>query len=129
MENKNSKKISSKLNKFFLAFLFASRGIVSASKERNIKFHFFAATIIILFGFFLTLSKTEWFVVLILIGIIISLEMINTSIEELANITRDKLNLSYSETTRARDVSAGAVLIVSMVAAIIGIIIFLPKIL
>ncbi len=129
MPNKNNNKISSKLNKFFLAFLFAYRGIVSASKERNIKFHFFVGTIIILLGFFLSLSKVEWFIILLLIGLVISLEMINTSIEELANITRDKLNLGYSETTRTRDVSAGAVLVVSVIAAIIGIIIFLPKIL
>ncbi len=117
------------MKKFFRAFIFAYNGIISSIKERNIRFHFIATITVLLAGLFFDLSTIEWFVVLILIGIIISLEMINTSIEELANITRDKLNLDYEATKRTRDVSAGAVLVFSIIAAIIGIIIFLPKIL
>ena len=112
-----------------MAFVFAWRGFLSSLKERNIKFHVCAAILVIIFGIYFKLSSIEWFVILILIGLIISLEMINTSLEELANISRDKLRLSYNETTRARDVSAGAVFVMSIIAAIIGIIIFLPKIL
>lgn len=117
------------MKKFFRAFVFAYNGIITSFKERNIKFHFIATIFVILLGLFLNLSRVEWFVILILIGIIIALEMVNTSLEELANITRDKLNLNYEATKRARDVSAGAVLVFSIIAAIIGIIIFLPKIL
>lgn len=117
------------MKKFFMAFFFAGRGIKSSLKERNIKFHLFATIVVILFAIYFKISQAEWFIILILIGLVISLEMINTSLEEIANITRDKLNLEYSATTRARDVCAGAVLVVSIISAIIGLIIFLPKIL
>ena len=117
------------MKKFFRAFVFAYNGVITSFKERNIKFHFTAATIVKLTGLFFHLSRTEWFVILILIGIIIALEMINTSLEEIANITRDQLNLDYSSTKRTRDVSAGAVLVMSIIALIIGVMIFVQKIL
>jgi len=116
------------MKKFFLGFLFAWRGIKSSLKERNIKVHLFITIIVILFGVYFKLSQLELFIVIILIGLVMSMEMINTSIESLADVARDKLNLEYSATTRTRDVSAGAVLITAICAFIIGLIIFLPKI-
>ncbi len=116
------------MKKFFLAFVFAWRGIKSSFIERNIKLHFIATILVILFGLYYKISKLEWFVIIILIGLIISLEMMNKSIEDLANVVRDRLNLEYTATTKLRNVAAGAVLISSICAFVIGLIIFLPKI-
>lgn len=115
--------------KVLRSFKYASQGIVSMMSERNMKVHIFAALIAVLLGNYLQLSLTEWFIILILIGAIFALEMVNTAIEELANIIRDELKLDYKATQRARDIAAGAVFVMAIIAAIIGTAIYLPKIL
>ncbi|MGD9129595.1 MAG: diacylglycerol kinase family protein [Candidatus Woesebacteria bacterium] len=118
-----------KTKKFFKAFIYAFRGIVSGFKERNMKFHGVMTILVLEAGLFFSISKYDWFIVLILIAIVWAAELVNTAVEELANTLRDELNLSYSSTTRARDAAAGAVLVVAIAAAMIGLAIFLPKIL
>lgn len=116
-----------KFAKFFKAFKYAGRGFISALQERNMRFHLIVAIITTLAGLYYNLNQWEWTVILILMGLVISAEMVNTAVEELANIVRDKLKLSYHATTRARDVAAGAVLVLAVIAAVIGLMIFLPK--
>ncbi len=115
------------INKFFKGFYYAYRGLISGFKERNMKFHGIATAAVLIFGLILGLSKIEWFTVLILIGVIWSAELVNTSIEELANIIKDHEGLDYYATTRTRDIAAASVLILAIIAAIIGLIIFVPK--
>lgn len=112
--------------RFFRAFYFAARGILSALKERNMKFHAIVTVLILGFGWYFQLSHLEWTIVAILIGSVLAAEMFNTAIEELADIVRDEIPVMYEGTTRARDVAAGAVLVLSIVAAILGGLIFWP---
>lgn len=116
-------------SKFFKAFYYAGRGIVSALSERNVRFHVGATGVVLLAGVWLRLSQVEWYIVLLLIGAVISAELVNTAIEDLANHVRDDLKIGYSATARTRDVAAGAVLVLAIVAAIIGCMIFIPKLL
>lgn len=113
--------------KVLRSFRYALQGWISAVRERNMKVHLLALSIVLLVGSWLSLTQLEWIIVLLLSALVISAEMINTSLEELANITRDELKLSYAATRRARDTAAGAVLVVAFVAAIIGSTIFVPK--
>lgn len=115
--------------KVLRSFLYAFRGIWHAIDERNMKVHVLAAGVVVGAGFFLNLSRIEWCIVLLLIAAVWSAEMVNTAVEELANIVRDELKLTYVATQRARDVAAGAVLIFALVALVISGMIFLPKIL
>jgi len=79
---------------------------------------------VILFGIWLRLSATEWFICLILFGLIISLELVNTAIEAVVDlVTEEKKPLAK----KAKDAAAGAVLFSAIMAAIIGLWIFLPK--
>ncbi len=116
-----------KIQKFFHAFPCAFNGILSGFKERNMRFHGVAAVIVLLLGWRVGLSQLEWLTVLLLIGLVWSAELVNTAIEELANIVRDELGLDYKATTRARDTAAGAVLVLAIVASLIGLLIFVPK--
>jgi undecaprenol kinase len=116
------------LKKFFMGFFYAGRGVISGFTERNMKFHGVATLGVIILGLACNLNMGEWVIILILIGLIWSAEMVNTSIEELANIAKKENNLSYEATTRLRDVAAGSVLVLAIVAAIIGLMIFGPKI-
>lgn len=91
------------------------------------KVHGLAALLAIFFGILLNLAVWEWIVVLILIGMVFGAEIINTSIEELANVVKEKNKLDYAATTATRNLAAGAVLVIAIAAAIIGVLIFGSK--
>ncbi len=125
--NKNMK-TTLKLKKFIMSFVNAGKGIISGFMERNMRVHGLATGLVFILGSWLKLNKEEWLIILLLIASIWSAELANTAIEELANIVRDELKLSYEATRRARDTAAGAVLILAIVAVIIALLIFAPKI-
>ena len=114
------------MKKFFKGFVYAYRGIRATCKERNMRFHLFAAWVVIVAGIFFHLSRLEWAVIFICIGSVMAAEAINTAIESVCNVVRDELGAPYSSTRIARDVAAGAVLITALIAAIVGVIIFFP---
>lgn len=91
------------------------------------KVHLVALISVILLGVLVDLNQTEWIAILLCIGGVISLELVNTSLEELADLIRDTQHLPYSATRRARDVAAGAVFVMAIVSACIAALIFLPK--
>lgn len=110
-------------------FKHASQGVKLGWQERNMKIHVTMAGLVIVSGLIMGLDKFSWFIILILIGSVISAELFNTAIEDLANLLRDEERLGYKTTKQARDLAAGAVFVVSIVAAIIGSIIFLNRLL
>ena len=76
-------------------------------------------------GVILKISLIEWIVVLLLICLVLVLEMINTAFENTIDLITDK----YHDLAKAvKDIAAGSVLIVSFFAGIIGMLIFIPKI-
>ncbi len=113
--------------KVFKSFVYAGAGIIKGFAERNMRVHGIAAFVVIVLGFYFGISELEWVLVLILMGLVWSAELVNSAIEELANLVRDELGLGYRATKRARDLAAGAVLVLATVAAIIGGLIFLPR--
>ena len=111
------------------AFGYAMDGWKWALRERNIKIHLLMSLCVISMSIFFQISLIEWIIVLFLIGAVISVEIINTAVEDVCNILKTKLKLQYNETMVARDLAAGAVLWISVVSALIGLIIFTPKVL
>ncbi len=116
------------MQKLFKSFVDAWHGIRAGWSQRSVHIHMFIAFAVFVAGYFLQISRIEWFVVIVLVGVVWSAELFNTAIEDEANIMRDKLGAPYSVMGRAKDLAAGAVLIVAVTAAIIGLAIFLPKI-
>ena len=114
------------IKKFFMGFKYAFTGIFETIKEeRNIKVHIFIMTLVIIMGILLKISIAEWMICIILFSIVIAGEIFNTAIEKTVDmISKEKCELAR----RAKDSSAGAVLVLAIGAAIIGLIIFLPKI-
>lgn len=107
-------------------FKYAIEGIIAALKsERNMKIHITIMTFVIIAGFILKISQIEWIICIILFAMVISAEMFNTVVEKIIDIVvpekSDKVKF-------IKDVSAGAVLVIAIAAAIIGIVVFLPKI-
>lgn len=127
MKLENKEEIKTETKKIVNSFKYAIRGIITGFKEeRNMKIHILAVVIVVILGIVLKISKTEWIICLILFGAVISAELFNTAIETVVDIAMPEIN---EKARIAKDVSAGAVLIQAIISAIIGIIIFAPKIL
>ena len=109
---------------FFNAVLFALHGIKQfISRERNGRIQIaFGATAIIL-GFTVSLTSFQWLLVLFCIGLVISLEMINSAIERYCDLVTTDFHPGIKV---IKDVAAGAVLVASVTSLIIGLIIFIP---
>lgn len=97
----------------------------TTSHERNFRIEIIFAIVATAASFILKVSIIEWAILVLVIGMVLALEMVNTSIERCVDlVTKD-----YKELAKyAKDIAAGAVLVMSMFSIIIGIIIFLPKI-
>lgn len=112
--------------RLFKSFKYAIEGIIYAFKyEQNIIVHTLAMILVILLGIIVKLSIFEWLICLILFGLVIATEMINTAIEATVDLACDKKDPLAKI---AKDTASGAVLVFAITASIAGIIIFLPKI-
>ena len=114
------------MKKLIYSFKYAFEGIFTGFKqEQNMKIHIAIMLLVIILGTVLKISVIEWIICIILFGVVISAELFNTAIEQTVNIAMPEIN---EKAKIAKDVSAGAVLVTAISATIIGLIIFVPKI-
>ena len=108
------------------SFKFAGVGIFTAlKKERNMKIHFFAMIAVIILGIVFRIEPMEWIACVILFGGVIGAEMFNTAIETVVDLVTPYKN---DKAKIAKDVAAGGVLVWAIAAAIVGLVMFVPKI-
>ena len=103
----------------------ARKGIrLAVRSERNIRVHLICAIFVLLLGMLLELSVTKFCILLLTIAMVVSMEMINSAIEfSLDAVFHNR----YSKLVgMAKDISAGAVMFVTIVAIVIGCLIFVP---
>lgn len=93
--------------------------------ERNFRVEVIFAIMVTITSFVLKVSVIEWSILVLVIGMVLALEMVNTAIERCVDlVTKD-----YKELAKiAKDIAAGAVFVMSIFSVIIGILIFMPKI-
>ena len=114
------------LKRLIKSFKYAIEGIIYAFKyEQNIIVHTLIMILVIILGIALKLSYFEWLICLVLFGLVIATEMINTSIEAVVDLACPKIDPLAKI---AKDTASGAVLVFAITAAISGLIIFIPKI-
>ena len=119
------KKENFSIKKRLQSFRFAIKGIKNLIiNEHNARIHLTALLVVIGLGLFLKLELMEWVAITIVSGIVILTELINTAIENLADIVEPKWNEKIG---KIKDYSAGAVLVAAIVSVIVGGIIFIPK--
>lgn len=107
------------------SFRFALNGLLLLLKnERNSRIHILAAIIAIVMGIIMKLDHYEWSLLIIVIGAVFLTELLNSSIESLADLIDPEWNELI---IRAKDYSAAAVLISAIVAIVVGGLIFIPK--
>ncbi len=113
------------IKKRIKSFSYAFAGLkVLFKEEHNSWIHAVAAVCAITAGFLLDISAIEWIAIIIVIGMVISAEIVNSSLER----TADFIKAERDDRKRdIKDLGAAAVLVCAITAAITGIIIFLPK--
>jgi len=113
------------MRKRFLSFKYALTGIANLFKEPNAKIHLFAAILVIAMGLFFKVTLTEWCLLIFAIGMVLAAEGFNTAIEKLVDLISPEIQPLAGY---VKDLAAGAVLITAISAAVIGALIFGPKI-
>jgi diacylglycerol kinase len=108
------------------SFVYAFNGLKEASgTQPNFKIHIAAAILVVCGGLFFKITTIEWALVLFAIGLVTAAECFNTALEYLTNLVSPQHNVLAG---KVKDLSAAGVLICSFIAAAIGLIIFIPKI-
>ena len=113
------------LHKRLLSFSYAFHGIyLLIRNEHNAWIHCFITVCVLAAGFLTGLSCMEWIAISLCIGMVLAAEAFNSSIEALA----DRVSPAYDEAIKqTKDLAAGAVLILAIISATIGLLIFIPK--
>ncbi len=107
------------------SFPYAYNGMkILFREEHNARVHLFVAIAAIALGFILKIGVLEWVAVILVIGLVFITEIINTSIENIADFISPE---RHDKIKVIKDLAAAAVIISAIISVIIGLIIFLPK--
>lgn len=113
--------------KLYRSFKYAFSGISQVIvSETNFKIGLIEAMIIIAAAFYFDISRYEWILVFIMIGMVLTAELFNTSIETIVDSFTSE---QHPGAKLAKDISSGAVVMLIIFVAIAGMIIFLPYLL
>lgn len=94
-------------------------------REQNLLVHITATIFVTIVGVILKLSVQEWVLIYSMVAFVITSELINSSIELVVDLYTSKF---HPLAMVAKDVSAGAVLVSAITSIIVGIYVFLPKV-
>lgn len=114
------------LRKILKSFQYSFNGIKIHSQQHNFMGMLMSALFVIFLGFILQISYFEWLILILIMGMVLSLEALNTALEEMLDYLEPHLS---DKIKMIKDLIAGAVAIIIFVSIIIGLLIFLPKIL
>ena len=124
MISRDERKSQKGIKKFLLSFTYPIKGLKYAYRnEQNLAVDIGVALIVVIAVF--KVNPVEWAILALTIGLVISCELINTAIEAVVDlVTEDYHPLAKV----AKDTAAAAVFVFAIVAIIVGLIIFLPKV-
>lgn len=104
---------------------FAWRGLIKVIREeRNFQIHLIIGGLVVIFGFIFRLNLIEWAIILLTICSVLVIEIINSLIERLIDYFKPE---QHEKAKHIKDIAAGSVLITAIFAIVIGLIIFIPK--
>ncbi|HOG05742.1 MAG TPA: diacylglycerol kinase family protein [Paludibacter sp.] len=113
------------MKRLIQSFRNAFRGVATVFRtERNMRIHLTFTVLVIIFGWILRISITEWLLCLLCFGLVFTAEMVNTAIENVVDLVSPQQNKLAG---KAKDIAAGAVLVSAIISACVGLIIFIPK--
>ena len=126
MISRDEKKKKKGIKKFLNSFTYPIKGLKYAYRnEQNLVFDIGMALLVVIAGFLFKVSVTEWALLALTIGMVLSLELVNTAIEAVVDLVTEE----YHPLAKvAKDTSAAAVFVCAIAAVVVGLIIFLPKV-
>ncbi len=102
----------------------AIRGIVVVFRsEQSFRIQFFAALVVVILAVWFQVKWFEWVVLLLLVGSVLSLELINSIFERIVDTFKPRIHPVVRD---IKDMMASAVLIASVFSLVIGVMIFWP---
>ena len=115
------------MKRLIASIRYALQGVgEGVSTEPNMQIHIVVAIIVVVAGFFFSIHTWEWVAIILCMMIVFGLELLNTAIETLLDhVSPEK----HDAVRKAKDISAGAVLVGAIGSVLVGLIIFLPKLL
>jgi diacylglycerol kinase len=108
---------------FLQSVRYALQGLQAAFVGRNFRIQLGMALLVLAAGFYFSVTRLEWCVLLFNIALVLSLEVVNSSLENLVDlVTRERHPLAG----KVKDLAAGAVVVASAMAVVMGVIVFWP---
>ena len=113
------------IKRLLLSFKYAFKGLLTVFREeQNLRIQILVAIVVTTFGVVFRISRFEWLIILLLVGLVILMEIVNSAVERVADMLKPRLNIYVKE---IKDIMAAAVFFASLLAIIAGFIIFWPK--
>lgn len=114
------------MRRFIQSCKFAVAGIrLALDTQLHMRIHIIAALIATAAGFIFRITQMEWAVLVLVMGVVICAEMLNTAIESVVDLASPAI---HPLAKAAKDTASGAVLVAAIAAVVIGLIIFCPRI-
>ena len=115
------------LRNLYRSFSYALTGIAKVfHEEQNFRIHIVSAVIVFICGILLKIALWEWIIIIMLIALMLMLEIFNSIIERFLDLFKPRLHQYVKD---IKDLGAALVLLGAICSALIGLLVFLPKIL
>ena len=109
------------------SFTYAINGLrILIREEHNARIHVVAGILAVVAGFVLDISKVEWLAIILSIGFVLAMELVNSAIENIADFVSPE---RHETIKKIKDLAAGSVLVSTLTALIVGLMVFVPKVL
>ena len=113
-----------RLKRLVKSFRYAAKGIIKTLREeQNLRIQSFIALIAIIFAVYFKINRYEWLALVFAISLVMLMELVNSAVERVADVFKPRLDRYVKD---IKDITAAAVFLASITAAIIGVIIFWP---
>ncbi|SRR6056297_98496 len=113
-----------KISRLCKSFFYSFKGIYKTwREEQNLQIQSLAALLVVFLGFYLGITLREWILLIFAIFLVFITELINSALERVSDVLKPRINGYVKE---IKDIMAGAVMLASILALIIGLLIFLP---
>ena len=116
-----------RLGRLLKSFAYAWRGLWKIfHEEQNLKIQAIVGIFAVILGIIYSINRYEWLALVMVIGLVIILETLNSAVERVTDVLKPRINNYVKE---IKDIMAAAVMLASIVAVVVGLLIFLPRIL
>ena len=108
------------------SFKYAFRGLVkTVREEQNLHIQITAGCLVVILAWFFQVTRLEWIMLIFAICLVILTEIINSAVERVTDVLKPRINSYVKE---IKDIMAAAVMLASLLALVVGFIIFWPYI-